>query len=664
MAIRGIKSFPIAAFSGKNTAVNLTAQAMGTLTAASNVMIMSDQQVRRAPGYTLVNSYFGSSNPIPGFGVSSIFDFQRSVDSKQFVFVQRGSILSVMQANGTASTIIANLSSSVPLMWSENAFIAYCSNGVDALRFVDKAGVLTAYKWGIVAPATAPAISISAGTLTLTYGRRYVRCYVSKYTDSLGIERVSISAPSAMSAFTGPVTDAVIALSTMTPSTDPQVTHQWIFATSDSPIDTSATFFFEAEITNATTTFADTIIDEFLDQTRLAPFDNNPAPPSTIVTTFQNRQVMIEKNQIRLSGGATVTIGVPDEAFPLSLFFNVPAGAREATAAISLNQGTILAVSTAEDWFVYTGYDASTFTEQDRIASPGAAGRWAVCQTPYGTMFISQSKRFWLWDGTDNRPMELSSAVASILFGTVGMESLDSDDITDARVHWYSYGLRHFAGIMGRTSNADASTAGSDWMSIWGVPGNGIGGQNAEFQRTNTVFQTDKFPTDYWTASAIVKVGNVPYIFVGDTNGNVYRFPDGFQDNGVDYNSAFSHAWFAPIEGKSRFYWADIFVDAPSQIMNQGGPEAVISVSATVLESPENSARGIDATILDIKNIPTQTGESYFCVRAKMQVPGINSGRYLRMNIALSSTTTLPVPYDIAIQKVIVYAAPLYDGIP
>lgn len=657
MAIRGVKSFPIAAFTGKNTAVNLTAQAMGTLTAATNVMIMSDQQVRRAPGYTLVS-------PGSGTQVSSEFDFQRSVDSKQFVFIQRGTQVSVMQSDGTVSSVVATLTDATPLMWVENAFIAYASNGTDALRFVDNAGVMTAWNWGIVAPVTAPDISISAGTLTLTYGRRYVRCYVSKYTDSTGVERMSISAPSPMSSFSGPVQNSVITLSNMSPSTDPQVTHQWIFATSDSPIDTSATFFFEAEIANSTTSFADTIVDQFLDQTRLAPFDNNPAPPSHIATTFQNRQVLLEKNQIRLSGGATVILGIPDEAWPLSLFFNVPAGAREATAAISLNQGTILAVSTADDWFVYTGYDASTFTEQDRIASPGAAGRWAVCQTPYGTVFLSQSKRFWLWDGTNDRPMELSAAVASILFGTVGMESLDSTTITDAHLHWYSYGLRHFISVIGRTSTADAATAGSDWLSIWGVPGNGIGGQNAEFQRTNTLFQTDKFPTDYWTASAPVKVGNVPYLFVGNANGDVFRFPDGFQDNGVDYNSAFSHAWFAPIEGKSRFYWLDIFVDAPSDIMDQGGPASVIAVSATVLEAPENSTRGIAATLLDLRNIPTQTGESYFCVRAKMQVPGINSGRYLRVNIALASTSSQPINYDLSVQKIICYAAPLYDGAP
>jgi len=36
----------------------------------------------------------------------------------------------------------------------------------------------------------------------------------------------------------------------MTPFDRSAVTHQWIFATSDSPIDTSCDIFFEAEITN------------------------------------------------------------------------------------------------------------------------------------------------------------------------------------------------------------------------------------------------------------------------------------------------------------------------------------------------------------------------------------------------------------------------------
>lgn len=658
MAIRGLKDYAIAAFTGKNTAVNLTAQAMGTLTAASNIMILSDQQIRRAPGYTLVSTGTGGV-------VESVFDFERTVDSKQFIFIQRGKLLYTMQTDGSVSTLIATLQSAEPLMWVESAIIAYASNGTDALRFVDNAGTLTPYLWGIVPPTSAPAISISAGTLTLTYGRRYVRCYVSKYTDGLGIERISVSGPSPISSFTGPVSDAVITLSDMTASPDPQVTNQWIFATSDSPIDTSATYFFLAEITNATTTFADTITDQFLDQTRLAPFGIAQAPPSHIVTNFQGRMVLIEKNLIQLSGGTDVILGIPDEAFPQSLFFNVPAGSREATAAMTTDDGTVLVVSTADTWFRYTGYDATSFTEQDRVASPGAVGRWALCQTPYGIVYLSESKRFWLWDGSTNNPMELSSAVASILVGTVGMESLDSVSLSNARIHWYSYGLRHFIGLMGRTSIADVSTQGTDWLSIWGVPGNGIGGQNALFQRTNTLYQTDKFPADYWTASATVKVGNVPYLFVGDQSGNVYRFPDTFQDNGVDYNSAFSHAWFAPIDGMSRYYWADIFVDAPSDILNFGGPEAVIAVTATVLEAPENSTRGTSATLLDLRNIPNQKGQdSYFAVRAKLATPTTSSGRYIRINIALSTTTSQPINFDIAVQKIIVYAAPIFDGIP
>lgn len=661
MSIRGLKDYAVASFTGKNTAVNLTAQAMGTLTAASNTMILSDQQVRRAPGYTAVVA-------APDYVINpgaSVFDFERSVDSKQFVFVQRGTQITAMQADGSNPAVVATLQSSTPLMWVGSAIIAYASNGTDALRFVDKAGTLTAYNWGIVPPATAPSIAISAGTLTLTYGRRYVRCFVSKYTDSLGIERVSVSGPSPISAFTGPVSNAVITLSNMTGSTDPQVTHQWIFATSDSPIDTSATFFFEAEITNATTTFADTIIDQFLDQTRLAPFGIAQAPPSHIVTNFQGRMVMIEKNLIQLSGGSDVILGIPDEAFPQSLFFNIPAGSREATAAMTTDDGTVLVVSTAETWFRYTGYDASSFTEQDRVASPGAVGRWALCQTPYGIIFLSESKRLWLWDGSTNNPMELSAAVASILMGTVGMESLDSAFLPNVHIHWYSYGLRHFIAVTGRTTDALPAYPGNNWMSIWGVPGNGIGGQNAEFQRTNTLFQTDKFPTDYWTASAPVKVGNVPYLFFTARSGAVHRFPDTFQDNGNNYDSAFSHAWFAPTDGMTRYYWADIFVDAPPEAMGLGGPSAIIQVSATVLEAPENSSRGIAATVLDLRNIPNQRGqESYFAVRAKLVTPATSSGRYIRINVALSTMTGQPVTFDMAVQKIVVYAAPIFDGMP
>src|SRR6185437_16420219 len=216
------------------------------------------------------------------------------------------------------------------------SFIAYSSDGDNAWRYVDKAGVLTKYKWGISAPSVAPLESLSAGTLTLTYGRRYCFSYVSKYTDSLGIQRVSISAPSPLSAHTGHIASQVVNLTGLTASADGQVTHIWVFATSDSPPDTSATFYFAAEITNGTTSWADALTDDQLDQTRLAPFDNNPAPPAPILTSFQNRIVACNGSLIQLSGYSEITLGIPEESWPISLFFNLPSGKRTISAATSL----------------------------------------------------------------------------------------------------------------------------------------------------------------------------------------------------------------------------------------------------------------------------------------------------------------------------------------
>jgi len=52
-------------------------------------------------------------------------------------------------------------------------------------------------------------------------------------------------------------------------------------------------------------------------------------------------------------------------------------------------------------------------------------------------------------DGTTDNPMELSSAVASILAGTVGMEISRYKLHWDTKLHWYSYELRHFVSVIG-----------------------------------------------------------------------------------------------------------------------------------------------------------------------------------------------------------------------
>ena len=136
-----------------------------------------------------------------------------------------------MNADGSGQNLMSSGETGTH-QWVSNSFAAYSSDGHNAWRYVDVAGTLYKFQWGITAPATAPAISLSAGTLTLTYGRTYVYCFVSKYTDSLGIQRISVSAPSPVSAHTGPIASQVVLLFGLEVSADPQVTHKWIFEVS------------------------------------------------------------------------------------------------------------------------------------------------------------------------------------------------------------------------------------------------------------------------------------------------------------------------------------------------------------------------------------------------------------------------------------------------
>lgn len=652
MAIRNLTPAKETAFIGKNTAQNLAEAAPGTLLSAKNIMVLADNMLRRAPGFTLVKQV--GTGP-----VLSTFDFERNVDQKQFVFVQSGTSLWMMQADGTGLTeLSSDEDPTAAFQFVQNSFNCYASNGIKAYRFVDNAGTLTRYNWGIAAPASAPAVSLSPGTLTLSFGRQYVYCYVSKYTDSLGIERIHVGAPSPISAHSGPVANQIVELSDLDPSPDPQVNFIWIFETSDSPVNTSATFFFAAEIPNSQTSYGDALLDSDLDDTRLAPFDNNPAPPSGILTAFQSSIVAVNGDQIRLSGTDVITLGIPEEAWPLSLFFNIPSGSRQATAAISPDQGTSLVVDTADAKFRYTGYDASTFTEQDNIASPGAVGKWAQCKTPFGTAFLSQSKRLWLWNAnvTGSTPTEISGDVAQSYPGTYGMEDLDVASLQNARLLWYSYGKVHFLTVMARTS--DAPDANLNLMQLWSIPVKGsqssgmLTGTSSFYNQIGGIYQTDKIPSVSLTSGAVVRISNQPYLFLGDASGNVYRFPDGYLDNGNPFISTFSSQWsLLGTEAKKRFYFVDILVSSQG-----ASPLSNYHIYAATSESAEDAPVW---TELVLQLVPSPDGTSQYALRGNLQVKGLNVGKYIRFAVTYPSDNN-----DEVVLKTIVWHAPMYEGQP
>lgn len=500
--IPNLKQDGITKFIGKQTTVNLTDAQPGMLLAAKNVLILSDGQLRRAPGYSKLATV--GTGPI-----KTIYDFQRNVDQKQYVFVQSGGEIYAMNADGSGKTLLSTGEAGTH-QFVCNSFIAYSSDGTNAWRYVDKAGTLTKYHWGITAPIAAPAESLSAGTLTLNYGRRYVFCYVSKYTDSLGIERVSVSAPSPMSAHTGPIANQVVNLTSITASADAQVTHIWIFATSDSPLDTSATFYFAAEITNGTTSWGDTLVDAALDDTRLAPWDNNPAPAAPILTAFQNRVVACNGSLLQLSGYSEITLGIPEESWPTDLFFNVPSGKRTISAATALNQGTILAVSTQDFWYFYTGYDATTFAEQDKVASPGASGKLALVLTPIGLAYLAVNQSLRLWNGASQNPASISDDMSRQLHGTYAMQDIDTNHIGEASLAWFDSGPMNLLLVCCKT--ADSTAQAFNWIQLWSVETNArdtsgqYGGSSSVYTQLLGISPTDMFPTASMTAVSTVEV--------------------------------------------------------------------------------------------------------------------------------------------------------------
>jgi hypothetical protein len=647
MAIRNLQTLAIANFSGKNTQGNLVDSPPGTLNMAKNVIIQNDQQISKAPGYTKVATL--GTGPI-----RAISDFQRGVDGRQFVIVQSGDKLYYMNADGSGATLLSSGEGAVGFRFVQNNFAAYGSDGVNAYRFVDTgSGGLTRYNWGIQPPATAPTIATGAGTLTLTNGRRYVRCYVSRYTDSLGIQRLSISAPSEMSAHTGPLVSQAITVGGMTASADPQVNYQWIFATNDSPINTTATFYFLAEILNSQTTWGDALTDDSLDLTRLAPYDNNPAPPAPILTTFQNRVVVVNGGLIQLSGYAEITLGIPEESWPLSLFFNLPSGNREATAMISAQQGTVLLVCSPDYWYSYKGYDATTFTEQDRIASPGAVGRDALCDTPMGTAWLSPSKRLWIWNGNAS-PSDIAAIVANSMTGTYGMEDLNAADLKTAQLHWYSYGSAHYLALFCRTS--DAPDANLNLVQIWAVSASTqassgmYGAGSSVYEQIKGIFQTDKIPAVSFTASASVMVNSVPYMFCGDAAGNIYRFPDGFQDDAIPMTPAAGTGWMdCGSQARKRFFFVDV-------VTNRTDALTGFRLYAKVADTPDNS---LGTVLLTTQVLPNPVGTQGLTIRGNLQIQGCNAGRYIQILAAFPTDNQ-----DAMIRSITVFSKPLYVGTP
>lgn len=515
---------------GRYTRRNLLNISSDHVLIAKDIILTGDGVPHKRPGYTLVKAL--------GWEARKIFDFRRQSDFRQLIMLAGSGKLAYMNADGTGYTVLSSTEDANAIFdFQTNVFAAYCSNGIASWRLVDVNGTLTKWQWGISAPVAAPTVSIGSGTLNLTYGRQYVYCYVSKWTDSTGVARLNIGPPSPTSAGTGPVTDGLVTVASLTASTDPQVTHIWVFSTNDTPTDTTSALLFAAEITNGTTSWGDDQPDTSLDPTRLAPYENYPAPLGTILAQFAQNIIMGgiagHPDLVQISGLGETTLGIPQETFPLDMFFSVPGGIKAITGMIVFNQTLML--STQDFWFQISGNSAQTFQEQDNIFAPGACGPRCICILGGWMLWLGIDKKLWAWNGS-SEPVEISWKIARRDGGgMLSMEDMNAEQLASAELRAYSFGRYQLLALFVNTSENPSTYL--DWVQLWDVsvlsgPA-GPFGQMTEDGRLQTSAESDMFPSHAIVASANVLVDEFQYLFIADVTGNVYRWPDGYQDAGV-----------------------------------------------------------------------------------------------------------------------------------
>jgi hypothetical protein len=607
---------------GRYTRNNLVKISDDHVLVANQIFFPGDGIAHKRPGYTLVKAGLG-------FSPVSIFDFRRQSDGQQFVILAGGGKLAWCRADGTQLTqLSANEDPNAVWEFATNTFGLYGSNGINKYKFVDTGnGLLTKFNWGINAPAAAPNVAFGAGTLNLTYGRTYAFSYVSKWTDQLGTTRVHVGPPSPLSAFTGAQVNQVVNLSALLASADPQVTHIWIWATNDTPQDTTSVLFFLAEIANGTTTYGDSLADTSLDTTRQIPYDNVPPPAASIIKEYNGRFALSgiagKPDLVQGTGLEEIDLGITEETAPTSVFFNVPGGTKKITAEAVFNQALML--STEDFWFQVNGFSAETFQENDNIFSPGAAGKDLVCITPTWMAWLGKDKKLWAWNGY-SEPIEMSWKIARADGSTqLSMESISDAQLANGQLRWYSFGRFNVVALLISTQNNQYF----DWCQLWDVsvltaPSGPMGALTKDGNLLGSA-EGDAFFSDQMIGSGVVEIGKTPYLFLADNKQNLYRWPDGFTDNGNAYGpvvgSEFSDC-DAP-NFKKRFRWLDGITsrkDAPDSM----GAAAVSSDGVNL------DQQGYALPVGKLPAPDKPGGYDPTCFRAKLEQKGTSVGRYLR----------------------------------
>lgn len=402
----------------------------------------------------------------------------------------------------------------------------YFSNGTNVYAEYNVSGTETLWT-PIQAPPTAPSISLTTGTLTLQFGRNYFYCYVSKWADNMGTAFVHVGPPSPMSANSGPCTNKVVNLTSIVASTNPRVTHIWIFSSTDLAQGQAGAFIFNGEITNGTTSYGDSNTVAQLDATRSLPVDNLPSPAYKWAVEYQGRIAVMgipsDPAAIYCSGLEEVDLGIPQELFPSEVRFRVPGKAKVISGGVVYNQ--TLMVGTPDMWFQVTGFDANTFQKTDDIIEPGPVGFQAVDVIQNQMVWMGKDKKLWSWNFS-SAPVDLSAWLGQPLLGLRSMQNISDALLPNVVVRGFDFGRFHliFVGV-----STDGGT-GVSWLQAWDasslMSATGFRGYLSDGSLVGLAESDFNFAHRMFAFSNVL-VGNTKYMFFGDAQGNIFRWPDG-----------------------------------------------------------------------------------------------------------------------------------------
>lgn len=631
---------------GRCTNKNLTEMTPEQCLLAHNVVFLGDKAVAKRPGYTKVLNG-GAAD------VMALFDFQRDSDNAQFLISQikaadkLSSLLKWTDVKGAGGATLSGTPEDPNALFEFSGldFACYAANGLRAYRLVDNAGTLTRYNWGIGPPPAAPAQAVTQGSglLNLKFGRQYMAAFVAKITDALGDTRISVGLASPISTHTGAVTNGSVRLLLPTSNLDPQITHVWFFATYDTPADTAAVYQFLGESPiGAFVSFIDTLNDDLLDPTRLAPLLNYPVPPAEIIVQYAGRPILARVNGepdiIQACGGSEVSLGIPAETAPPYLFFKIPGGKHQTTNMQVFNQ--TLYIGTERFWFSITGNDVTTFDEKDKVAEPGPVGKRAATTTRHHLVWLAPDRSLNAWDGV-NMPMNISTLISKRLAGSMSMEDIPASQLQNAVVKWYHFGRFEWIMLLVNTGAAPPGTY--DWIQVWDttflpkVLAGTLIPTLLEDGTTHIVAESDFWPSDIMTCAELVEVDDEVYLFMGDQASNVYRWPDGYQDAGKGFFGVWGSPWNAlkTFHGGSMFHplplanveklgmWADLVTDRQDAY-------TAFKLKGLGLLSPD-----MTLPMVDIPLNPYQTGNRNepTAARATLNIPGVSVGHWYRFAV-------------------------------